>query len=126
MNELPTISPKIEYYTPWTAEDAFILAKEVEAIAPQYGYHVALTGGLLYKEGPRKDCDLVLYRDGNEKYSPQQLLWGLAKIVNFTTDTVAHYRVHKATWRGLPVDIFLPENDGPYSEHPPEALISAG
>lgn len=39
------------------------LCVEIESISPLYGCHVALTGGCLYKEGPRKDVDIVLYRD---------------------------------------------------------------
>ncbi len=46
----------------WVQEPAIMLCCAVEAIAPQFGCHVALTGGLLYKEGARKDCDLLFYR----------------------------------------------------------------
>ena len=46
----------------WTQPEAIALCKDLEAFAPEYGCHVALTGGLLYKDGPRKDVDIVLYR----------------------------------------------------------------
>ena len=46
----------------WVAEQAIKLCVAIEAIAPRFGYHVALTGGLLYKNGFRKDCDLIFYR----------------------------------------------------------------
>jgi len=48
----------------WTYEQARELCIAIEAIAPAYGYHVALTGGCLYKHGQRKDCDLVFYKHG--------------------------------------------------------------
>lgn len=35
---------------------------QLEQYAPNYGFHIALTGGCLYKSGERKDCDVVLYR----------------------------------------------------------------
>lgn len=46
----------------WTQEEAIGLCVQIEAVCPEYGCHVALTGGTLYKEGPRKDLDLVFYR----------------------------------------------------------------
>jgi len=46
----------------WTQEAAMKLCREIEMIAPLHGAHVALTGGCLYKAGPRKDLDLVFYR----------------------------------------------------------------
>src|SRR3546814_21088535 len=47
---------------PWTLEDAVALCRKIEKIAPEYGAHVALTGGTLYKDGPRKDVDPIFYR----------------------------------------------------------------
>ena len=46
----------------WTQSQAIDLCRQIEAIAPEFGCHVALTGGLLYKDGNRKDCDIVFYR----------------------------------------------------------------
>ena len=46
----------------WTQQQAIDLCKCIESVCPKYGCHVALTGGLLYKNGPRKDCDILFYR----------------------------------------------------------------
>lgn len=46
----------------WTRDEAVALCVAVEALCPPFGCHVALTGGTLYKDGPRKDCDLLFYR----------------------------------------------------------------
>lgn len=46
----------------WDQKTAIDLCSKIELICPQYGCHVALTGGTLYKEGPRKDCDILFYR----------------------------------------------------------------
>ena len=35
----------------WTTAEAIALCREIEAICPAFGCHIALTGGLLYKEG---------------------------------------------------------------------------
>lgn len=47
----------------WTQEQAISLCVAIEAIAPKFGYHVALTGGCLYKAGERKDLDLIFYKN---------------------------------------------------------------
>jgi hypothetical protein len=52
----------------WTHNEAVELCKLIEPIAQQYGAHVALSGGLLYKEGERKDCDLVFYRHRQARF----------------------------------------------------------
>ena len=41
---------------------AVTLCRLIETFAPQYGCHVALTGGCLYKNGDRKDIDVLFYR----------------------------------------------------------------
>jgi hypothetical protein len=50
----------------WIQQEAIELCRQVEPILASLGCHVALTGGLLYKDGPRKDCDLIIYRAGGE------------------------------------------------------------
>ncbi len=46
----------------WTLPQALSLCRLIETVCPKYGCHVSLTGGLLLKDGERKDCDLVFYR----------------------------------------------------------------
>jgi hypothetical protein len=81
----------------------------VETIAPTYGAHVALTGGLLYKEGKRKDADLLFYcirqRDNIDE---EGLLKALEVGIGLTVER-QHGWVRKAKWMGLPVDLFFPE-----------------
>lgn len=48
--------------TKWSQQEAIELCAAIEKLAPQYGCHVALTGGCLYKGGPRKDADILFYR----------------------------------------------------------------
>ncbi len=43
-------------------EEAVYQCIQLEQHAPDFGLHVALTGGCLYKGGERKDIDVVLYR----------------------------------------------------------------
>ena len=100
----------------WTQQQAIELCKKVEAICPQFGCHVALTGGLLYKDGERKDCDLLFYRirqiaeiDFEGLFSALALI-GLVKVSGFGW-------CHKATYEGKNVDMFSPEEEGEGQSH---------
>lgn len=42
-------------------EKAITLCRELEAIVRPFGWHVGLTGGCLYKDGDRKDVDVIVY-----------------------------------------------------------------
>lgn len=46
----------------WDFVRAKQLCTRLAQKAPNYGCHIALTGGCLYKEEFRKDLDIVLYR----------------------------------------------------------------
>jgi hypothetical protein len=50
----------------WNQLEAIDLCRKLEEIAPKYGGHIALTGGLLYKDGERKDIDILIYRSADE------------------------------------------------------------
>lgn len=97
--------------TPWMRHDAIDLCCLIEQICPKYGCHVALTGGLLYKFGPRKDCDLLFYRIREAKEIAKDGLWAALSDIGFE-ETEGFGWCHKATFRGKPVDCFFPEEDG--------------
>jgi hypothetical protein len=46
----------------WTLPEALAFCRKIEEVCPDFGCHVALTGGLLLKDGPRIDGELVFYR----------------------------------------------------------------
>lgn len=97
----------------WTQAEAIDLCCQIERIAPAFGAHVALTGGLLYKTGARKDCDILLYRIRQvERIDEEGLFGALAKIG--VTKTGGFGWCHKAEWHGKPIDFFFPEDDGEY------------
>ncbi len=95
----------------WTRDQALELCKRVEAICPTYGCHVALTGGLLYKDGPRKDCDILFYRirqidviDTDGLFAALAAI-GISKVGGFGW-------CHKAKYEGRKIDCFFPEEPG--------------
>lgn len=99
--------------TPWTQAAALDLCRTLERIAPQFGAHVGLTGGLLYKDGPRKDCDVLIYRIRQTPVIDEDGLFQAFAAAG-VTKTGGFGWCHKAEWRGMPIDFFFPEEAGEY------------
>lgn len=93
------------------------LAVRMEHYARDYGLHIALTGGQLYKDGHRKDIDFIVYHENSEYTTGLnaaqrerqvecffQALWmdGFSNFVNYG-------RVTKCTYGGDSIDILYPE-----------------
>lgn len=97
----------------WTLAEAIELCKIVESNSPSFGAHVALTGGLLYKDGDRKDCDVVLYRIRQiSEIDVVGLFDRLSRLgILVVGGGPVHSFVVKATWRGKPIDFLIPEHD---------------
>lgn len=90
---------------------ALRICRAIEAFAPQYGCHVALTGGCLYKDGYRKDLDIMFYRI---RQVPEIDIDGLKDALTgfgFTNITGFGW-LFKAEYQGENVDMFFPEEIG--------------
>lgn len=111
MKQLDELFPEQLIDTYWKQSEAIDLCKIIELIAPKFGCHVALTGGLLYKEGARKDCDLLFYRIRQvSKIDTEGLLSALAL---FDVEKKSGFGwVYKATYKGKSIDMFFPESGG--------------
>ena len=57
-SEMVSKADALEWLTQVSARN---LCVKIEAMCVPHGFHVALTGGCLYKTGLRKDIDLVFY-----------------------------------------------------------------
>lgn len=101
----------------WTLEEAVAVCRQVEAICPPFGCHVALTGGTLYKDGSRKDLDLLFYRIRQEPEIDMDGLWGALSTIGIEQDRGFGW-CYKATLNGRPIDCFFPEEQG--GEYPEE------
>lgn len=99
----------------WTTEEAIALCKLVEGFCPDYGFHVALTGGLLYKEGGRKDCDLVLYQI-RQRQPDWNGFWKAAAAHGFDENPQCFGFVSKTHFNGKCVDFLWPE--APVGDYP--------
>lgn len=94
--------------TNWNQSDAVELCKAIEAICPKFGCHVALTGGLLYKDGPRKDCDILFYRIRQVEEIDKDGLWSALEEIGFSEKSGFGW-CHKAEYCGRKADCFFPE-----------------
>lgn len=107
----------------WTQSQAIDLCVKLEAIAPAYGFHVALTGGTLYKatEGPRKDIDIILYRIRQMRgQDPELDLQGFLTAI----ESIGIQRSKEFGWcrkciynHTQAIDFLLPELEGPAEDY---------
>lgn len=95
----------------WTQSEAIALCRNIEDICPAFGCHVALTGGCLYKDGRRKDADILFYRirqveqiDIDGLFAALEAI-GIKKMAGFGF-------VHKARFESKGIDFFFPESAG--------------
>jgi hypothetical protein len=79
-----------------------------------HGIYPALTGGLLYKPGERKDIDIVLYsnRQDHPNGMPETITFETQLLKAGVTITSNHGFVTKAMWNGFIVDLFNPQTIG--------------
>ena len=106
----------------WSQTEAIELCVKVEAICPKYGCHVALTGGLLYKQGKRKDCDLLFYRIRQVPEIDLDGLWAALAVIGLN-QTSGFGWCYKATYQGKKLDCFMPEEQG--GEYNPDEVREA-
>ena len=101
-------------------EDEIKICRLVEAIAPRFGCHVALTGGTLYKDGDRKDVDILMYRIRQVDEINEEGLFEALKMAGIKKVSGMGW-CYKAKFEGIDIDIFFPEaNGGEYSAQPTE------
>jgi hypothetical protein len=98
--------------TTWNVSQAIELCRRIEDIAPEFGCHVALTGGTLYKKGERKDLDILFYRIRQvDRVDIIGLFVALSKYleVNYVSGFGWCF---KAIYQGKNIDCFFPEEHG--------------
>lgn len=95
----------------WTQTEAIELCVKIEAICPAFGCHVALTGGLLYKTGERKDCDLLFYRIRQVSEINLDGLWAALLEIGLNKSSGFGW-CYKCEYQGKPIDCFMPEEQG--------------
>lgn len=80
------------------------------------GYYPALTGGLIYKNGPRKDIDIVIYRN-RQDHDHFEMSDIFGELEQCGLENIEYYGfVTKAKWKGFTVDLFNPETNIEFNE----------
>jgi hypothetical protein len=92
----------------WTQAQAIDLCRAIESIAPQYGCHVALTGGTLYRDGERKDADILFYRIRQVEQIDVPGLMEALRGIGVTPGRDFGW-CYKATFESRTIDFFFPE-----------------
>ncbi len=94
----------------WTQQEAILLCREIEQFSPFHGFHVALTGGTLYKHGPRKDLDIIFYHIDLKRTNKMDVQGLFAQLKEIGFSNINPHPFHcKATYRCKPVDIMFPQ-----------------
>lgn len=109
----------------WTQELAIELCRKIEAIAPKYGCHVALTGGTLYHYGERKDADILFYRIRQVTFIDVDGLMNALGEIGIEPDQDFGW-CFKAHYEGRKIDFFFPEREGvdyPGHDEPPSLVV---
>ena len=94
----------------WSQESAIDLCRRIEEVCPAFGCHVALTGGTLYRDGYRKDADVLFYRIRQSKKINMAGLWKSLKAIGLVKKSGFGW-CYKAEFYGKPVDCFFPEEE---------------
>lgn len=107
--------------TGWTQAEAVALCRLLESFAPRFGAHVALTGGCLYRDGERKDVDILVYRI--RQMPAVDWVGFFRECERFGISLSNDYGWNKkATYRGKNIDFFDPEDDGEYGAYSPDGF----
>lgn len=101
----------------WNISQAVELCRTLEDLTRPLEWHVGLTGGVLYKDGQRKDCDVILYSTQRSQLDAKQLLSRISALPEVTAFRRYGY-VTKFDYNGKPVDILMPELKGQEGEYP--------
>lgn len=95
----------------WTQAQGLALVREIFEFlqAENFPAYPALTGGLAYKDGPRKDCDIALYMNRQHELAlKRDVIRQLNKLPGLRI--VRDYGfVTKWEYGGKAVDIMFPE-----------------
>jgi len=87
------------------------ICRLIELVAPKFGCHVALTGGSLYKDGDRKDLDIIFYRIRQQDKIDTEGLFNQLQAIGFDFP-VGKGWCFKSKFNGVSIDMLFPENQG--------------
>ena len=113
INPLSFLEDKSLYQTkPSDRKDGIVLCQRLNQFLNKK-YFVALTGGLIFQQGERKDIDIIIYR--NRATMPFETIQLGVTLTAFGFTNLRYYGfVTKCEWEGHSVDILHPESDSEF------------
>lgn len=84
------------------------ICRLLEVIAPNFGCHVALTGCSLYKDGNRKDLDLIFYRIRQVEKIDYEGFFKIMVVLGFDNPVGGGW-IYKTKFKNVPIDMLFPE-----------------
>lgn len=118
-----------------TLEKAAELAKLLEPIANNHGYHIGIGGGTINKEGKRKDIDVLVYRRRIEikggRVFNMEALFKAFEAVGLTRKVINSFPemwCTKCSWQDIDIDVLYPESthEGLYGDNAVVTLEGLG
>ena len=94
-------------------KQAVRLCRMLEEVAPDYGCHIALTGGCLYKTGERKDIDIIVYRIRQVEKIDVEGFLKATQALGLKTISGFGFCI-KSEFVGTKIDFLFPEDPGDY------------
>lgn len=112
----PSKEPKREGQPVWNLRAALELCSMIEHHPKRGDFHVALTGGCLYRDGYRKDLDLLFYAHEDVELNENFLTKFLTQNIGMVKVRKCNEWVTKYTYEGKPIDVFsvIRPTDGDY------------
>lgn len=105
----------------WDLSTALDACEEIENVMSVYGFHVALSGGTLYKSGIRKDVDIWIYPHtvdrSNRFLNKIEVEWAVSKVASIFKTTWSRgyqkcYTDDKVVYKlDNNIDLFFPYTD---------------
>lgn len=100
------------------------ICRLIELVAPKFGCHVALTGGSLYKDGDRKDLDVIFYRIRQQGKIDMDGLFSALHVIGFDWPEGKGW-CFKSKFNGVSVDMLFPEHQGGEYSKPVAPVVQA-
>ena len=94
----------------WTIDEALEFAKLVEQIVSKLNHHIGLTGGCLYKNGKRKDIDIILYSVRQTNLNKVVVFEALEKHLGLKFIKLGEWQSKAITKDGKLIDFLIPES----------------
>lgn len=95
-----------------TLKHSLEVAKQLELVFTTHEYHVGIAGGVLYKDGIRKDIDLIIYSHTPKNHVTESKVIPVLISMGFEISKITDVRYTErniiiTSYKGTRIDFFL-------------------